>query len=364
GYIIFLQEMPHPRKKAIRPGKLLIPYEYLMTASKEITSIQNIVGKDDLIYAIRPKEAPSILLTPINQFYNLYDAPPEIRGTEAYAFDPIARKISLTKVKIPPLLPNQNKVNMTIKVANDPEDLSKLTSSFRIQAGGSIKERYFRYINPYDVIYQSAAQYDSPLRKDDPKVAKSEMKLAEIKQREEDDNKARLKLLQEEYLDDFQLEKSELEIQNFKLVETGIYHDSPDIIYELDLIINGLVKKVGKNYLINIGKLIGGQIKVDEQDRRRKHDIYMPYARTYEHNIAYTIPDGYQVEGIENFNKQVENATGKFVSKAKLNGDVLEVKIVKQYNHSSEKASEWPKMLEFLDAANELYTQSVLIRKK
>lgn len=127
---------------------------------------------------------------------------------------------------------------------------------------------------------------------------------------------------------------------------------------------NSLIKKAGTNYIIEIGKLLTSQVEIDKKEKERKNNIYMSFPRSYENEIIFIIPAGYTVAGLEKFNVNVSNATGRFVSTAAIIGDKLVIKTIKQYENYFEPNSNWPKMIAFLDAAYQFTQEKILLKKK
>ncbi len=58
---------------------------------------------------------------------------------------------------------------------------------------------------------------------------------------------------------------------------------------------NALIKKAGSNYIIEIGKLIGGQIDLTEKERDRTENMYLSHPRSFNYKITMNIPEGYTV---------------------------------------------------------------------
>lgn len=143
----------------------------------------------------------------------------------------------------------------------------------------------------------------------------------------------------------------------------GIFKDQSDLIYTEDFNAKNMVKRAGPNYIFSIGELIEGQVQITEDQRDRVLDIYSSNPRQYENDITVTIPDGYNVEGIDALNYLIQNSSGEFSSIAKLEGNRLNLITKKVYKESALPKEKWPEMLEFLDAAHELYQQKILLKK-
>jgi len=144
----------------------------------------------------------------------------------------------------------------------------------------------------------------------------------------------------------------------------GDLPETPMMEFTTEFTIADWLKKAGNNYIFEIGKLVGVQSSVNETERKRNADIYMPFARTLAHNIVVNIPAGYSVEGLEALQRDVNNETGYFKAKATLQGDKLFIEVTKQYSHNFDPAANWNKILAFMDAANDFTNVKVLLRKK
>jgi hypothetical protein len=124
------------------------------------------------------------------------------------------------------------------------------------------------------------------------------------------------------------------------------------------------IKKAGNNYLFEVGKVIGVQMQIKEEDRKRTIDVYGPFARSYEFNLELNIPEGFGVEGLEALNKKIVNECGSFSSSTSRQGNQVTIHIQKEYTHNFEPAANWPKMLEFIDAAADFNNAKLLLKKK
>jgi hypothetical protein len=80
--------------------------------------------------------------------------------------------------------------------------------------------------------------------------------------------------------------KEELDVDkydNFELVQDGRYGDTAMLKFRETFSLKKLISKAGKNYIFEIGKLIGDQIKLEQDElAARKVDIWIPHAKTIE----------------------------------------------------------------------------------
>jgi hypothetical protein len=157
----------------------------------------------------------------------------------------------------------------------------------------------------------------------------------------------------------------EVEDYTYKILDNGRFGLSTNFSYEESYTVKGdaFVKKVGPNYMVEIGKLIGGQIELTEKARERTANIYFDYPRAFNYEIRFQIPEGYSVSGIEKLNKNVDNVTGAFISTATIEGDELVVTTSKQYKSIYEPNSNWPLILAFLDEASQFTNEKILLKK-
>jgi hypothetical protein len=161
---------------------------------------------------------------------------------------------------------------------------------------------------------------------------------------------------------DYDMEPKEL--ISYKVEKSGVRQKDPAFMYSTRFVMPDWIKKAGNNYLFEIGKVIGTQWQVREEDRKRTIDIYAPFARSFEFQINIEIPAGYSVEGAEALNKKIENECGGFVSTATVQGNQLLVHVKKEYSNNFEPAANWPKILSFIDASGDFNNAKVLLKKK
>ncbi len=154
------------------------------------------------------------------------------------------------------------------------------------------------------------------------------------------------------------------DLKEYKTDKLGIRHTAPDFVYSSSFNLNGLVKKAGNNFIVEVGKLQGQPLVVKQEQRKRNIDVFMPFARSIEYNIELDIPDGYTAEGITALNKKVENAAGYFTVEASTTDKLVTIKVRKSYLHNFEQGANWGKLLEFMDASTEWLNSKLLLKKK
>ena len=126
-------------------------------------------------------------------------------------------------------------------------------------------------------------------------------------------------------------------------------------------------EKEGLTYL-KIGKVIGLQSNLfDEKERINPIEINFP--NSYDYNIKVNIPRGYKIVDFSELNKSKEyisvdgNSTAKFLSKATVNGNVLNINIKEYYKELRYNKKRYQEFREVINAAAKFYESSVRIEK-
>ncbi|HEX7846113.1 MAG TPA: DUF3857 domain-containing protein, partial [Chitinophagaceae bacterium] len=161
--------------------------------------------------------------------------------------------------------------------------------------------------------------------------------------------------------DDLDLEKYE----DFELIKDGRFGDTAWLQYKEKFTLKKMISKAGRNYILDVGKFIGGQIKLDESELAgRKADIWLPYARTISNKITVHLPAGYTADGLQDLNMQVDNESGSFISTAKLEENKLLISTTKLYKKNFDKKESWSNYVAFLEAAYKFSQLKVVLKKQ
>ena len=176
-----------------------------------------------------------------------------------------------------------------------------------------------------------------------------------------DRQKKRLELFETDVKGEFDLDKYE----NFELVKDGRFGDTAMLQYKENFTLKKLLSRAGRNYVFEVGKLIGGQIKLEQQElTTRQSDIWLPYARTIENNITINVPAGYTVDGLQDLKYNVDNESGTFIADTRLESDRLIITTKKLYKKNFDKKELWPNYVAFLEAAYKFSQAKIVLRKK
>jgi hypothetical protein len=208
---------------------------------------------------------------------------------------------------------------------------------------------------------------------DDYKYYGGESPASRMKPREEEEYDKSIKAIKEEFKKakpDFVKEELEKEFHqkikftDFKINSDGRSDKKKDLVVVEEFELPGQVRKAGKKYLVNLTGLIGPQLQVKKDERERKFDINVGYARTINWTISMKIPDGYTASGINELNTVVENETGKFSCEAKEENGQVVVKMTKLYKQANIEKDKWKNMLAFIDAAYNASYKYILLKPK
>lgn len=154
------------------------------------------------------------------------------------------------------------------------------------------------------------------------------------------------------------------ELKDFKIVSLGSMPGQPVFEMEQNFVMEGWVKKAGNNYIVDAGKLITEQLELKPDQRERKISVYMPYPRSYSYQIELEIPEGFTAEGLDKFNRKVENVSGGFVTTARTENNKVLITAEKWYTKSWEPVENWPNITAFIDEAFQFTKEKILLRKK
>jgi hypothetical protein len=130
-----------------------------------------------------------------------------------------------------------------------------------------------------------------------------------------------------------------------------------------------LLEEAGDSYIFQVGKVIGTQSEL-YQETKRVNPIQMQYPNRYNYAIIVTIPDGYEVEGLESLIIKKElldeegNQTCKFESNYKLDGNKLTITIEEFYKEFEYEIAEYEGFREVINAASDFNKAAILMNPK
>ncbi len=159
-------------------------------------------------------------------------------------------------------------------------------------------------------------------------------------------------------------------VSNYDIKNFDISHNTYNTPLEITSTISTsdlIEKKEGLTYL-KIGKVIGLQSNLfDEKERINPIEINFP--NSYDYNIKVNIPRGYKIVDFSVLNKSKEyisvdgNSTAKFLSKATVNGNVLNINIKEYYKELRYSKKRYQEFREVINAAAKFYESCIQLEK-
>jgi hypothetical protein len=239
----------------------------------------------------------------------------------------------------------------------------------------------------YREYYSSLFLYDSYYLKEEFKLTKADKTLKELKKESKGKKSKKAKKKKKRGSDgpefsftgskrkNFKEEKEEMfenwlksdyevtKVGTTEVLNSGMGAENNILHFKYDFTTDAYVNKAGPNLVFNIGKLIGQQVELTEEEiNGRTVDVNYSTPRNIEYNISIKLPEGKTAKGLDGLNMSIVNEIGEFVSTAEQVGDVINVKTVKKYKNNSFGPSEWSKMVAFLEAGFQFTEKKVILK--
>jgi hypothetical protein len=336
--------------------------------SELIISVANSIGKlKDILFE---QEIRYVLKIGNDLYFNFTDHsnPGELveslLGSDAYIIEEPVKKTGAQSIK-PVTLPNATiadntaDLELNVSLAKDMNSLNVLrTSTYR----GINKNRNIN----------DALRYTTYML-DDYKNYDGENPTEKMSGRQEEEYDKYVKALKEQYKEAKpEFIKKELEnefskkvvYKDFELITHGRSLSKKELSYKEDFELHNMVRKAGKKLLINIPGLVGSQLQIKKEQRNRKYDIDVDYARAINWKINFKIPEGYTAEGLKELNTNIDNEIGTYNCTAEEVNNTVVISIKKIYKQATFPKTKWNDMLSFVDQAFNTSFKSILLKPK
>lgn len=342
--------------------------ELAAAVPRKVGTLQDVVSLDDLDYFIiaYPDDKPMYcFLSSMLSFPD--ELPTQLEGQEAYTVSVTGsskeKDASFKKIRLPMSSADQNIDAEKINVNFAANNMQQLNIDRILRVKGQYRYNYIDMLLYEDMLSEErktlhvASSRDEDLLAYGPyKKRANEFDAAFSKARKDMDETVSSNIASE-------YGTKPTAVTLFKVAEQGLEKQNKPLTMHESFTMDGFVKKAGNNYMLDIGKLITEQIELSPEERKRTYDIDMPFPRTVSYDILVNIPQGYQLEGVENLNKSVNNDTGSFESSTKMEDGKLILTVKKVYKHQHEQSVNWAQMMMFMDAASDFNKQKVLLKK-
>lgn len=339
-----------------------IPHDIVLGVPRNLSSLDNLLIENEIAWLIRVKKGNEFLYF---QAFDINTLPGTIEalleGIDAYAADGLVppKRWDLKKITLPSTTAKDNQTETQIQIDLSSLDKAKLSLKRTLTGSNKFPDQYY-YMDPFDLRAEESEKFEMEEASSVylGKKKYQAMKDAYLAKRME----SRQENLKESLAEEFNLKVDE--VSNYKVEQSGRYAEAPAMVYSLDFTTDNLVYKAGPNYMIDIGKLIERQTKIESNELTRSNNIYYENPRSFRHTLEFTVPKGYQVQGLDKLNQKVVTKFGGFTSVAKeANGKVI-VETHKHYDVNFAPGSEWKNIVSFLNAAYNFNEQKLLLKKK
>ncbi|MEN8927368.1 MAG: hypothetical protein ABF242_04025 [Flavobacteriales bacterium] len=328
-----------------------VPYKLILGTSNKGKGFTDVAFPNELYAGI---SVQGIAYFPFTNFADINRIPVNILNSECVELDP-ENPGKYTEMKFT----TDHKKNraahiLELEISDDFEEIAvKHNNVYE----GYMKAGRSRYVlNGSDHIVPPVEAVQRKTRNAE-KLAERARKKAELdKERTERENK----LLKSYYEGDYEIKQ----YNGFTLESSGSFAENPKLIFEEDYVIEKLISRAGRNYVFQIGKLIGSQFELEKEDKTRTYDIAMDYAKSYSYEFTITLPEGYYMDGIENLNTSTVSEFGAFYSTAELKDGKVILKTNKEYRKANAKKENWNDYVAFLEEAYNFSQKKVVIKKK
>lgn len=339
-----------------------INHEILIGIPRQISPLEDLILENELTVMLKVNTPTPFYIGRLDNNAMPGEIDIDMQGITAYTANGLflPKAWTLKKVQIPVSPATENALNTRYDL-----NITDLNEG-KIEAKASKAVTGVLRLYPQNMLMDFYDYQDEENSKVTPDVVKKSKKTQQKNNKlkesylatREDNRLKRLKTLIES---DFELEFDDP--ADLKIQQAGRFEETPAFQYSYTTTFKNVIKRAGPNYLVDIGKFIESQAEVKNDEKERKYNVYRPYAATFSVTVNLKIPEGYTVQGIEKLNSSVENATGGFTSKARIENNALIIEVIKHYKTNFEKKANWPLMVSFMEAAHSFNQQQILLEK-
>ncbi len=343
---------------------LEIDYDIIVATDEFNGSIDDLLLRSNVSYGLRFNFKDPLYLFHLTPHVQAEYFPPSLEGTKVYKIS-VVKNRNLEEVTtdfLPTTTAEENKSHQNIKVKIENgfntfaiDRVSEFSGHFKTE---ELQRRLFLG----DFLDEEFTHYDTY------HFYECKGRLSRIGEEVKNKLSALMKRFKEEK--DKNLEElvgnefnAKVENYSYQVLASSRYSNTPLIIQDHFEIKDKFISKAGPNYIIEVGKLIGGQIQVKDDERERTLGIYLDYAKTFSYQIEVSIPEGFEVVGLENLQKNILNTTGGFTSSAKIENNTLIYTTTKTYGKKNYTSDEWALLLPWLDTAYDFSEEKIMFRK-
>lgn len=347
-------------------NNLEIPYEYIIAKKKYDGTVDDLLFTNNINILLKIHTPTPTYVSLFSAHTDFNEIDPYFEGTDAYVLTPGKRNkkfetISVEKLPISKASENVTEFNFTASLL---ENMQGIHLENEYKAKGHRKHVLQDNLFIFSDFTGEDYDYFKTQRLEDYFKGKNNIERIETgigaikaerleKQKEWFENKAK------QYLD---LEK--LEDYTYVIDSTGRFGKEQNVVYHESFDVNNnYVKKAGPNYIFEIGKLMGDQPHLEDDEKTRALDVYRKYPETFVYHINFKIPEGYNAKSVEKLNKKIENEAGSFVAEAKIEDGLVKISVIETYASNYETAANWSNLVAIIDAVSDFTNEKILLTK-
>jgi hypothetical protein len=260
-----------------------IPYELVVTTPLTLTKPENIIFRTEPEWIVKVKEKYIFNAT---IFSNPFDFREEYLNTPAYIIS-LGKNPAATPVTLPASKPEDNVTTNTITASIDTSTRSISVIHQKAVTGMSKK-----FYNVEALIHTPALDDDhrSYGGEDDVRGGMKGSALEsyedKLRERKKEDKTRKLEYMKEALEDEYNTISSYSE---FMLGADGRSWRKQELSYTTKFVLSDMVKIAGDNLLVSVPGLIGDQLFVSQDERKRDVDAYMSFPRSLRNivNLPY-----------------------------------------------------------------------------
>jgi hypothetical protein len=328
-----------------------------VTSPNQLTRPEDIIFRNEVEWFV---EVNNKLIFAPTAISHMQDIPSWAQGNKAYLI-PDAKETNVKEIEIPVVSYTENVSSYTYEVSMDAANKDLLVvkakhahkNNNRIANSGALL--HYELYEPED--WKTYGGWDD---KEGLSQAQQAGLSEQISKYRAEARKMKPKFMEGQLKEDFD---EVTKYDRFRLVQDGRHMRKQELMYEEDYTLGEMVLYAGKSILVKLPGFLTSQLKISGDERTRQFDAYLTTQKSFKYQIRFTVPYGFKVLGLNDLNKKVENETGSFVSEAKLENGVVILQATKIYKQNIVTKEEWPKMLEWLDAAYNFSQQKILLRQ-
>lgn len=341
-----------------------IPHHFIIGIPRQVSTLDNLVMEDELTFMLKVNTTRPFYVGRMDANSIVGEINDDLEGETVMIADGLKDPGTwrLRNEVLPPNPPSANKYHsfFTLQWIDLPSGTGKLHA--RIETSGlSRVPLQQKLMDFYDYQEEESKRYTMPgfteYKQSSNRAKAEKLKQDYLQSKPEALSKKLGEMLTKDF--DFHTEKPE----GIKIEQTGRYDTQPEFIYRYSVVANSLTRKVGNNYLLDIGKLIEKHLPAPPEQKLRDFDLFLPSPHELMYTISIPLPKDYSAKGLEQLTIQVDNPIGAFQSGAEIKDNMIQLNVTKRYKTNFVPKQDWPLFEALLSAANLFTGKQVLLER-